>query len=220
MANTCELAQRNTIRAFRSGPKVVIVAEGDLPSPGYDAKITQRPEKIFPPWYQVLRCPRPGFFPAVVVPYRVSLTINHPEDRDVVTVFHADGKDEVKIEACGDELAAYSAVVGGGGCPEGADEATGFSKAELRRGVRGRPRQTAHDRARAPRHARNGPRRRDRRAVRRDRRLPRPVRARLPHARLTRYFSWQFPVRGLPCPNRVVLPEPSIGTATERRRDG
>jgi hypothetical protein len=128
MANTCELAQRNTIRAFRSGPKVVIVAEGDLPSAGHDAKITQRPEKIFPPFYQVLRCPRPGFFPAVLVPYRVSLTINHPEDRDVVTVFHADGKDEVKIEACGDELAAYSAIVGGGGCPEGADEAIGFSK--------------------------------------------------------------------------------------------
>ncbi len=65
----------------------------------------------------------------MIVPYRVSLTINHPEDRDVVTVFHADGQDEVKIEACGDELAAYTAVVGGGGCPEGADEATGFSKA-------------------------------------------------------------------------------------------
>ena len=129
MADICELAQRATIRAFRSGPKVVIVAEGDLPSTGYDAKITQRPERIFPPWYQVLRCPRPGFFPTVLVPYRVSLTINHPEDRDVVTVFHADGKDEVKIEACGDELAAFSAVIGdGGGCPEGADEATGFSK--------------------------------------------------------------------------------------------
>lgn len=61
MASTCELAQRNTIRAFRSGPKVVIVAEGDLPSPGYDAKITQRPEKVFPPWYQGTALPAPGF---------------------------------------------------------------------------------------------------------------------------------------------------------------
>ena len=51
-----------------------------------------------------------------------------PEDQAVVRVFHADGEDDVKIEACGDELAAYSAVVSGGGCPEGADEATGFSK--------------------------------------------------------------------------------------------
>jgi hypothetical protein len=129
MADSCELATRNAIRAFRIGPKVLIVAEGDLPHPGYSAKITQRPEKIFPPWYQVLRCSRPGIFPQVIVPYKVSLTINHPEDRDVVRVFHAEGEDDVKIEACPDELSAYGAVVGGGACPEGADEATGFSKA-------------------------------------------------------------------------------------------
>jgi hypothetical protein len=128
MTNTCELAQRNTIRAFRTGPKVLIVAEGDLPSSGHDAKITQRPERIFPPWYQLLRCSRPGFFPAAVVPYRVSLTIDYPEDQETVTVFHADGEDNVTIEPCADELSAYSAVIGGGACPEGADEATGFSK--------------------------------------------------------------------------------------------
>jgi hypothetical protein len=128
MTGRCQLAQRNTIRAFRSGPKVVIIAEGDLPSPGYDAKITLRPEDIFPPWYQVLRCSRPGIFPPVLVPYRVSLTVDYPEDQAVVRVFHADGEDDVRIEACGDELAGYSAVVSGGGSPEGADEATGFSK--------------------------------------------------------------------------------------------
>jgi hypothetical protein len=129
MADTCELATRRSIRAFRIGPRVLIVAEGDLPHPGYSAKITQRPEEIFPPWYQVLRCSRPGIFPQVIVPYKVSLTINHPEDRDVVRVFHAEGEDDVKIEACPDELSAYGAVVGGVACPEGADEATGFSKA-------------------------------------------------------------------------------------------
>jgi len=128
VTNACELAQRNSIRAFRIGTKVLIVAEGDLPSPGYDAKITQRPEEIFPPWYQVLRCSRPGIFPQVIVPYKVSLTIDYPEDQEVVRVFHADGDDKVKIEACPDELSAYGAVVGGGACPEGADEATGFSK--------------------------------------------------------------------------------------------
>jgi hypothetical protein len=129
MADPCELSQRNAIRAFRIGPKVLIVAEGDLPSSGSSAKITQRPEKIFPPWYQVLRCTGPGFFPAVTVPYKVSLTIDYPKDQEVVRVFHADGDDEVKIEACPDELSAYGAVLGGGACPEGADEATGFSKA-------------------------------------------------------------------------------------------
>jgi hypothetical protein len=132
MALTCELAQRNTIRAFRVHKKVLIIADGELPSPGYDVKITQRPEKIFPPFFQVLRCPRPGNFPQIVVPYRHSQTIDFPADRDTVIVFHADGRDEVKIEPCGEELSAYSEVVGGGsgaqGCPDGADEATGFSK--------------------------------------------------------------------------------------------
>jgi hypothetical protein len=132
MATTCELAQRNTIQAFRVQKKVLIVAEGELPSPGFDVKITQRPEKIFPPFFQILRCPRSGFFPQIVVPYRHSQTIDFPEDRDTVIVFHADGRDEVQIQACGDELSAYSEVVGGGtgaqACPEGADEATGFSR--------------------------------------------------------------------------------------------
>ena len=128
MANPCELTERTAIRAIRSGPQVLIVAEGELPNPGYDVKITQRPERIAPPWYQVLRCSRPGSFLQVVVPYRVSLTIDHPEDQSVVTVFHADGRDEVPIEASGDDLAAYAAALGGGGCPPEADEATGFSK--------------------------------------------------------------------------------------------
>jgi hypothetical protein len=127
MTTTCELAQRNTIRAFRAKGKVLIVAEGELPTPGYDAQITQRPEKVFPPSYQVLRCSGPGYFPAVLVPYRVSLTIDHPEDQETVTVFHAEGEDKVRIEACGESLSAYAAVVGGGACPEGADEETGFS---------------------------------------------------------------------------------------------
>ena len=131
MATTCELAQRDTIRAFRVHGKVLIVAEGELPNPGNSVKITQRPEKIFPPWFQVLRCPLPGNFPQIVVPYRHSQTINFPEGQETVTVFHADGRDEVSIEACGDDLAAYSDVVGGGSgeraCPDEADEATGFS---------------------------------------------------------------------------------------------
>lgn len=133
MATMCELAQRDTIRAFRAGRQVLIVAEGKLPSPGYDVSIMQRPERIFPPWYQLLRCARPGFFPQVIVPYRISQGVDFPEDQQTVKVFHADGEDDVTIETCGDELAAYNDIVAGGAgaeraCPEGADEATGFSK--------------------------------------------------------------------------------------------
>ncbi len=113
MAITCELAQRTATRAFRVAQKVLIMAEGELPDPSYEAKITQRPERIFPPWYQVLRCPQVGVFPDVIVPYRVSLTVDYPEDRSTIRVFHADGEDDVTIEACGDELSAYSEIVAG-----------------------------------------------------------------------------------------------------------
>ena len=132
MAITCELAQRTAIRAFRVGQRVLIIAEGELPDPSYEARITQRPERIFPPWYQVLRCPRAGVFPDVMVPYRVSRTVEYTEDQSTIRVFHADGEDDVTIEACGDELSAYSEIVAGedraGARRDGADEATGFSK--------------------------------------------------------------------------------------------
>lgn len=129
----CQAAQRDTIRAYRASSQVLVVVEGELPSPGFSVKIVQRPERIFPPFYEVQQCPLPGFFAQVIVPYKVSLTVNHPEDQDVVTVFHADGKDEVKIQAAGEDLSAYDAIVGGDSadraCPDGSDQATGFSKA-------------------------------------------------------------------------------------------
>lgn len=127
MANDCTLAQTTSIRAFRHEGEILIVAEGQLPNPGSDAKITQRPEEIFPPNFQVLSCQRPGIFPQVLVPFTVSLSVGFPEDGDTVRVFHAGGQDDVKIEPCGEELAAYGGALGGS-CPAGADEATGFSK--------------------------------------------------------------------------------------------
>ena len=132
MATTCEPARRTAIRAFRHGASVLIVAEGELPHAGYDVEIELRPEDIFPSWYEVRQCVRPGFFPPVLVPYRVSQTINHPKDEATVRVFHADGEDDVTIEPCGVELAAYAAVVGGAASgdeeAEPGDVATGFSK--------------------------------------------------------------------------------------------
>ena len=56
--------------------------------------------------------------------------MRYPADQPVITVHHADGADEVPIEDCGPELAPYRRVVEGSDpdCPEGADQATGFSK--------------------------------------------------------------------------------------------
>ncbi|MGH3935775.1 MAG: hypothetical protein ACRDS1_12500 [Pseudonocardiaceae bacterium] len=128
---TCELAQRTRIRAFRADQYLLIIAEGELPTPGFDVDIVQSPLLIFPPQFNLLRCPRPGIFPQVITPYIYAETVRFPADQPTVTVHHADGADQVDIENCGKELADYARAISGDAdrpCPPGADQATGFSK--------------------------------------------------------------------------------------------
>jgi hypothetical protein len=130
MKPRCELSTRTALRAFYAHEHLLIVAEGELPSPGFYPDIEQRPERIFPPRYSLLRCPRPGLFPQVVTPFRHSESFRLGERPEAVTVFHADGSDEVSVEDCGTELAPYAETVGRveEECPDGADQTTGFSK--------------------------------------------------------------------------------------------
>jgi hypothetical protein len=131
MTVTCGLAQRTRIRAFRARQYVLIIAEGELPTPGFDVDIAQSPVKISPPQFNVLRHARPGSWPQRVTHYRDAETVRFPEDQPTVTVHHADGTDQVDIESCGEELSFYLRAVGDNAdrpCPQGADEATGFSK--------------------------------------------------------------------------------------------
>jgi hypothetical protein len=107
-----KLAQRSRIRAFRVGRYVLIVAEGDLPNPGYEVDIELSPIDIFPPQYDLLRRQRPGFWPQVIVPYRYGEVVLFPADQPTVTVQHADGLDEVEIQGYGDDLAELAAVLG------------------------------------------------------------------------------------------------------------
>lgn len=131
MTTDCTLAQRNQIRAFRTGEQVLIVAEGELPTPGFTVQIIQSPIRIFPPQFNLLRCALPGFFPQVITPYRHAESVRYPADQDVITVHHADGRDDIRIEDCPHELGPYTHAVKGTAdkpCPPDADEATGFSK--------------------------------------------------------------------------------------------
>lgn len=123
-----ELAQRKTIKAYRAGRYVLIVAEGYLPSPGYDVDIEPNPIRIFPQQYNLLRRPRIGRWVQVVVPYTYSELVVFPTDAPVVTVHHADGQDQVEIEEAGDNLAEFRAAVAGGVARSASEvEATGFS---------------------------------------------------------------------------------------------
>src|SRR6266516_3025690 len=103
MKTSCESASRTSIRAFRHEEHLLIVAEGELPTPGYDVDIEPSPLRIFPQQFDLVRCRRPGIFPQHVTPYRVSETVTYPADQDVVTVHHADGQDRVVIEQCGEQ---------------------------------------------------------------------------------------------------------------------
>jgi len=124
-----ELAQRSSIRAFRAGQYVLIVAEGEVPTPGYEVDIVQSPLRIFPQQYNLVRRERPGIWPQVVTPYRVAEVVAFPADQPVVTVHHADGADRVTIEECGTELREFTeAVSGSQDAPAGAAHATGFSR--------------------------------------------------------------------------------------------
>ncbi|MGE5764135.1 MAG: hypothetical protein ACM3ZF_09745 [Mycobacterium leprae] len=131
MPNGCELSTRTRIRAFRAQQNLLIVAEGELPTPGYRVDIEQDPRRIFPPQFDLLRCALPGVFPTVVTPFRYAETVPFPADPPTVTVHHAEGSDEVTIEGCGEELSAYDEAVRGSPdrpCPDGADQAVGFSR--------------------------------------------------------------------------------------------
>jgi hypothetical protein len=126
---TEQLAERDSIRAFRAGRYILIVAKGELPTPGHEAYLEPSPLRIFPQQYNLLRRSRPGIWPQVVTPYTVGELFVYPADQSVVTVHHAGGQDQVEIEASGLDLDKVTAVVSG---PRevidgGPDEATGMS---------------------------------------------------------------------------------------------
>ncbi len=123
------LAERSRIRAFRAGRYLLILAEGELPNPSFEVDIRQNPIRIFPPQYDLVWHQRPDFVPQVVVPYRYAEVVLFPTEPPTVVVHHADGRDEVQIEECTDELAEFAAVVSnvGGGTHPDAVEAVGSS---------------------------------------------------------------------------------------------
>jgi hypothetical protein len=108
---TWQLANRSRIRAFRAGPYILILAEGELPNPGYEVDIQRSPLLIYPPQFNLRWRQRPGIWPQVVVPYRHGEVFRYPTDEPTVTVYHADGQDQVEIQSVLPELAQFEAKV-------------------------------------------------------------------------------------------------------------
>lgn len=127
MPASCERAERSTIRIFQCDGSLLICAEGDLPSPGFDATIEQSPLRIFPPQYNLLRCRRPGVFPQVITPYRICRSFPLGDKVAEITVHHAEGSDKVATEPCEQDLHGYEESCRYGDDDHGGVPATGRS---------------------------------------------------------------------------------------------
>lgn len=107
MVRNCELANRSTIRIFQCAGHLLICADGDLPTPGFDVKIEQNPARIFPPQFNILQCRRSGNFAQVITPYKICRSFPLADRVPEITVHHAEGTDKVSVESCNDDLARY-----------------------------------------------------------------------------------------------------------------
>lgn len=124
----CELSSRRVIRAFYGRGHLVVAAEGDLPSPGFDVDIERSLLTVEPPQFSLVRCRKPGVFPQVVTPFRYCELFLIGPRRDTVVVRHADGDDEVAVEDLEDKLAdGIGRFLPGPGAGERENEAVGRS---------------------------------------------------------------------------------------------
>lgn len=129
MSASCELAARSSIRIRQCDGNILICAEGDLPSPGFDVAIEQSPLRIFPPQYNIIRCRRPGVFPEVITPYRICRSFPLGDKVPEITVHHAEGSDKVEVQPCDDDYSGYEQSCRYGDDEHGGIPATGRSAA-------------------------------------------------------------------------------------------
>lgn len=90
---------RGTLKAFRdSTGNLHIAAQGDKPTPCHQVQIRQRPERIFPPQFELVWHSE-GICIQMITPYQiVSGPFPYPKDQKTVRVFTAEGEQDVQIE--------------------------------------------------------------------------------------------------------------------------
>lgn len=91
------LAQRTKIESYRFLDHLVVVVEGQLPNPGYDVDIEQRPSHDGLTSFQVVRRARPGMWPQVVTPFRYGELFEVESVPNEIEVVHAEGADRVPV---------------------------------------------------------------------------------------------------------------------------
>jgi len=101
MSEQRDYAVRTAIHAFYSHSQLLIVAEGELPSPEFEIDISQLvTEESSIPTFQLTRRPRPGTegSPLAKTPFRYGEIFSIGRPPENVLVRHASGFDEVSVE--------------------------------------------------------------------------------------------------------------------------
>ena len=91
------LASRRVIEANRFLGQIVIVVEGELPTPGWEVDIEQRQSHEGTLSFQVVRRAKPGMWAQVQTPFRYGEMFEVEQVPDEIEVLHAEGVDRVVV---------------------------------------------------------------------------------------------------------------------------
>ena len=118
MSEQRDHAERTAIHAFYSHSQLLIVAEGELPSPEFEIDISQVPtdEQRGTPTFQLTRRPRPGVLdpPQIKTPFRYGEIFSIGRPPEIVLVRHSTGYDEVNVEFTREDLVDIVLSLSGG----------------------------------------------------------------------------------------------------------
>lgn len=118
MSEQRDHAERTAIHAFYSHSQLLIVAEGELPSPEFEIDISQVPtdEQRGTPTFQLTRRPRPGVLdpPQIRTPFRYGEIFSIGRPPEIVLVRHSTGYDEVNVEFTREDLVDIVLSLSGG----------------------------------------------------------------------------------------------------------
>ena len=93
-----ELATASTIKAVQTPGVVTITAEGNKPSPKYDVALEQSPEAIFPPQFVLTLNPPEDIDVMPITLFIATATFGAHEPVKEVVVVDAQGPHEVQVE--------------------------------------------------------------------------------------------------------------------------
>jgi len=103
MMSEAQLAKRTAIYAFYSRSQLLIIAEGELPTPDFDLDIGQV-EEGERPTFELRARRRPGPATGETTPFRYGEIFSIGRPSELITLRHVDGDDNVPVEYTEEDL--------------------------------------------------------------------------------------------------------------------